>query len=214
MHRLPFSALALLCLAVMLVPCPAKADLSLSFNTPFDAALVPSGSPPWLTALFETISSTQVRLTIDNKLTAPQFVSEISFNYDGDPDEITPTLPPTGSGASAFVSLSTETDDFKADGDGYYDILLNFNMSGDRFVGGEQLVVILTRAAGLSPADFAQLSKPSGGHGPYLAAAHVQSIPGGTSSWVAAQVTAVPEPSAVLLFGACLAGVIYRIRRR
>ena len=113
-----------------------------------------------------------------------------------------------GSGGFDLPSIIEGTNSFKADGDGKYDILLNFTPGSTavhQFTQGEYFTYTITGIAGLTAGDFAYLSMPAGGAGPFYAAGHVQRIgnDGSLSGWVSADVvtpiTPVPEPSAASL---------------
>ncbi|MGB2936607.1 MAG: PEP-CTERM sorting domain-containing protein, partial [Phycisphaerae bacterium] len=97
------------------------------------------------------------------------------------------------------------------DGDGNYDILVAFadGELGNRFTAGDSIHYTVTGIAGLTAGSFDFLSAPSGGHGPFLVAAHVRSIgPDEDSGWVA-----TPEPASVGLLALGL-GAVAALRRR
>jgi hypothetical protein len=69
--------------------------------------------------------------------------------------------------------------------------------------------------AGLTESSFNFLSTPAGGSGPFVTAAHIQSIgTGGASGWIDGAVAAVPEPSSVLLLVSMLGGIGLMARKR
>src|SRR5439155_15011833 len=107
-----------------------------------------------------------------------------------------PTFQPTSlnlayqSGIGSFDIPTTETgsNQFKADGDGLYDLHFIFASGGDLtnwFSGGDSAVYLITGISGLTAADFQYQSAPSGGIGPFYAAAHVQrlGVNANKSSW-------------------------------
>jgi hypothetical protein len=111
---------------------------------------------------------------------------------------------------------SISSNAYKADGDGKYDILIEFPSGppSARFSVGDTSVFTLTNAGGLTPDDFKFLSLPDGGNGPFFAAAHVQATgtDGKGSGWVA---PAVPEPSSLAVAGLGALGLAgYGLRRR
>lgn len=141
-----------------------------------------------------------VKLTLSNlNLTGGEFITEWDFNLDPalDPSKLK-FSPPTKSGTFADPSITAKVDNFKADGDGLYDIEFAFaTKAGDRFGAGESLEVTITGIASLTASSFNFVSTPDGGHGPFVTAAHVQGIADtgdGTSGWVT-----VPEPSTLAL---------------
>lgn len=206
----------LLCLSV-----PANAtSISFGYNMEFSGATAPVGASPWLTATFDDENTPgTVKLTFAaTNLTGSEFVSGAYFNVNTSYDPAT-TLSfgaPSKTGTFTDPTISLSTDAFKADGDGNYDVLLNFAMGGGasgRFGAGEAVEYLITgigSAAGtLVATDFEYLSAPAGGHGPFFVAAHVQGIgeSGSQSGWVT-----TPEPASWLLALGCAA--IFGRRRR
>lgn len=107
---------------------------------------------------------------------------------------------------------------FKADGDGFFDVLITFPTSGsNRLDTGESITFTMT-ATGLTSDSFVDWScdtcQGAGGNGPFRIAAHVQSTAssGGQSVWISEG--ELPEPTSMLLLGTGLLGVAARIRKR
>jgi len=192
----------------------ARADFSVELDREFSGAFEPEGSSPWLTASFTDVMADTVRLTLEaTNLTDAEFVGVWSFNVEGgatglslsgsDDTQITPT------------SIEYGSDDFKADGDGFFD--LRFTWGNGQFTAGESAWFEFTQS-GLTSDDFNLLSLGSGNSPDGLVtAAHVQGI--GTddanSGWITGETTTeeVPLPAALVLAVVGLGGAGL-IRRR
>ncbi len=174
----------------------------------------PAGAAPWLRATFEDVSPGTVRLNfLATALTGSENVVKAYFNLNPTLNAENLSLTHSASvGSFDLPAINLKTDEYKADGDGRFDIQMVFVNDGDgdasRFTTGESVEYLLTYSDTLYPAlnisavDFNYLSLTDGGAGIYYTAAHVQRIVGGTetSGWIGA---AVPEPSvAALFFGA------------
>ena len=196
-------------LVSLLAPSKAAADFYYHLNNTFSGSS-PSGPAPWVDAFFHDVSPGTVDLTISAVgLTGTEFLSEFYINLN--PIDFATNLVFTKlstSGTFSLPSISEGTDSFKADGDGKYDVLFNFGTAnGTTLDGGESITYQITGIAGLTALDFNYLSLPAGGHGPFLAAGHVQGImcSTDTSGWISPTgLTPVPEPSTSVLLSAAL----------
>ena len=200
----------------------ASADtVKLNFSSVFSGT-APAGAAPWLTATFTDIAPGSVSLQIvASGLTGQESVDGIYFNLNPaiNPALLTFTRNAASTGPTAAnTTIGQGTDAFKADGDGFYDILFTLppppGSQAARFTAGETLIYQLTGPAGLNAAAFAWLSTrgPGGGPGPQFGAAHVMQIGSGAASgWVGA--TVVPVPAAFGLFAVGLA-TLSAARRR
>jgi hypothetical protein len=201
----------------------AQADfLTIEATFEFSGATPPAGSTPWLTAVFDdenTPGTVKMKLEATN-LVADEFVSVWMFNLD-------PTLDPTllsfsevsRVGTFADPTITTGVDAFMADGDGKFDIRVQFSVAGGgavRFGPGESIIYQISGIAGLSAASFDYLSAPAGGHGPFPMAAHVQGIGEGgeDSGWVTGDPgILIPEPGSMVLWAMGLVGLLLGGRR-
>ncbi|MFZ5556520.1 MAG: PEP-CTERM sorting domain-containing protein [Pseudomonadota bacterium] len=213
------------------------AVLEMDYVAEFSGAANPSGSAPWLRAKFEDTGANTVQLTLTSLLSGSgEFVSGFYFNLSPVLSPLVINYLPGSSTGPNTTGVTSASNCCKADGDGFFDLLLSFDTSAGagRFDNGDVSVFSLT-VTGLSVATFNSLSEngPAGKTG-FLSAAHVQGIaptqcndpsesevPGQnvcTSGWVYAQVrrppVEIPEPSALLLSGVALAGFAALRRRR
>lgn len=210
----PFCHLGLVILA-LLCPVVTKANILYEFDTPFPGDPSPAGTGPWIDASFVNVAPGAVLLTITNvNLTSSEFVMGngngangglfFNLNPNDNPSALDFTL--VSSNGNFGPIISTGENDFKADGDGYYDV--QFDFSGD-FSTEAEIAYLITGITNLTAADFAYQSfeANNGESGPFYAAAKVQGIPGGGNSTFLEPgkgpiTTPVPEPSpSILLAG-------------
>ncbi len=198
-------------------------------NTP------PAGSTPWLTATFDDSfgGDNTVRLTMTApNLTGPESVGDWYFNFDPNLT-LTAGTPETPGNLTFFEVLSdgvdmsnkktgpyTGRDAFKADGDGWYDIKIDFppppggGQNDPRFETGDTVIYDITYISPITVNSFNFFSTEGGGQGTYLSAAHIQQtgLSGGDSGWVGV----VPEPvsSTLFIIGAVTLGIRGYNRRK
>ncbi|MHC4636075.1 MAG: PEP-CTERM sorting domain-containing protein [Planctomycetota bacterium] len=207
---------AFLCFIVIitcLCSLPASATIvSFDLSFIFEGPGVPTNPPPWMIATFDDGGTLG---TVDLTISAPGLDGDnekcagIYFNLDPDLD---PTLlafsDPTKTGTFDDPIINRGANGHKADGDGYYDIRLDFGPDGSTraFNGGDVVQYTITLAS-LTANSFDFLSKTGGGTGPFQAAAHLLSL-GATqeSAWIT-----TPEPATIFLFGL---GALTLLRKR
>lgn len=181
----------------------ANADIQVPLDYKFSGT-PPSGSTPWLTATFTDISDNNVRLIMSaSNLTGSEFISKWYFNLNPDLAGSL-TFTPYDTSDVESVTPSYIINEYKADGDGWYDIRFEFptaDGSTDRFTSGDSIIydISYSGTGAFDVSSFIFKSSPGGGNGVYESAAHIQGITGGTSGWIG-NTTVVPEPISSTLF--------------
>ena len=182
----------------------------------YSGATAPSGPAPWMTATFDDGGSAgSVTLTLsETNLTGSESVMVWMFNVDPnvDPDDanqISFSAPTPLSGVFTAPIVSLGTDAFRADGDGYFDIKIEFDGSdgaNQRFGVGDSVQFTIT-GPGLLAGSFNYISAEDGGAGEWPTAAHVLGTGAGEESgWVT-----VPGPATLFVMAA--AGLPVLLRR-
>jgi hypothetical protein len=175
----------------------------------FSGATPPAGATPWLTVKYDDGgASGAVTVTLEaTNLVDTEFVSDLYLNVLSsiDPSDLNFSSP-TMKGNFAAPAIYAGPDSFKADGGGYFDIMLVFATSGgaqERFTAGDTVSYVITGVPSLTAASFIANSASRGtGH---RFAAHVQGI--GQDGRFSGYVT-TPEPATLSLLAlACLMAV-------
>ncbi len=217
MRKLIISMLGIILVLLLVIGMQARNAEALQF----DLTNTFSGTSPlpgYLTALFEQDGS-DVKLTLTSHLVSTEFASEWYFNFND--SKIVTNLTFSYVSGNAASSIVTNKNSFKADGDGYYDILFSWPTANneDRFDSNDTAVYEISGISGLVVSDFNVLSSATnslghggGGSGPFLTAAHIQGIPSDEcdttkSGWVSPGDHKVPEPGTLVLLGSGLLGL-------
>ena len=219
------------CLGVMVFAIVTGGKVSaaqMDLNTVFSTGAVPpySTNTPWLEYRLDNLGPNSVLFTLTaTNMTGTEKIGGFYFNFNDTlslPD-LSFSAPIINAGSFTVPTISKGMNNFKADGDGYYDVLLSFDTSGGLpayFGNGDSLSYLLTYSGSgtMTDASFAFLSAPGGGWGPYYAAAHIQSTPNGGSgsAWLASlEVTyaPIPEPATAAILTVGLAVLSLRRMR-
>src|SRR5262245_41396438 len=169
----------------------ADAAVYTPLNLEFSGGTPPaSATTPWVTATFADEAGGTVLLTLEApNLTNPEKMTGFYFNFNDSLNVQNLNFQLVSGGAFALPTIDLQMNTFKADGDGRYDIRLNFATAGTAsqvFGQGDTLVYRLSYTSAIDASQFGYLSSPAGGNGPFYTAAHIQDTPGGESGWIAA----------------------------
>ncbi len=198
------SVRGLICLAISVATLSStRAAVVFDFDDAFSGNPPAGTNTPWLEAQFQDVTPGTVRLTVLNLgLTGSENIDQLYFNLATNLNPLALTFSGLSISGADLPLISLGTNQFKADGDGKYDILFDFAQGGtvtNRFDGTDTFTCLISGISGLTANNFNYLSQPAGGAGPFFAAGHVQRIGAGSlSGWVSAtsagSVSVVPEP--------------------
>jgi hypothetical protein len=192
----------------------------------FDGTTTPpvNSATPWVTATYENqgLGAVLFTLTATPNLTAKENVRFFYFNFDDSLQLPALSFSAVSSlGSFDLPSWVFSKNSLQADGDGKYDIRLDFRQGGNiskTFTQGDSVSYLLTYggAESISEDSFKFFSQPAGGKGPFLVAAHVQNTTDGGSAWLASEsvsTTSVPEPTTSALLCLVSLAIIARNSR-
>ena len=218
-------AFVLLCAAGLGLASPALADqLVLDFGNVYSG--YDDGSGPYARATFTTIAPGSVSLELEGFMASTAFISGFYFNFDPSLNLNRLNISHESGTDPSWGGMDIRSNSYTAGGGGKYDIRISFptaNWFGSpRFNGTDTATFLFTSTQAITAQSFAFLSAPHGGHGPFMAAAHVQGLGRhcDKSAWVAGdeveQVVVAPLPPAAWAGVASLAGVagLGAVRRR
>lgn len=197
------------------------ATLLYELDFEFSGGSEPVGPKPWVTSQFSDIDANTVKLQINAaNLSGSEFIRNFYFNFHPDIDPSTLSITKSGGSLSSNVDINLGTNKFKADGDGYFDVRLDFATPAnqDRFTAGDSVEFEITSRNPIDVSLFNFDSVLGGGNGTYYAASHIQGIGprGENSGWIGDGNgdVPVPEPGTVLLIGSMIGSGAYLKRKR
>jgi hypothetical protein len=198
---------AVLVTLISFVPFGARAAVHLQFDGTFSGAGPANSTTPWFTAELTPEASGTVLFSLTaSRLTDPENIASLYFNFNDALNVQNLNFDYISGTGFDLPTIDRSRDALRADGDGLYDIRLNFSTGGNvaqSFSQGDTLVYRLSYSSAITDEDFHFLSQDAGGHGPFFGAAHVQNTPGG-GGWVSASAVLVPIPEASpMLAGGC-----------
>jgi hypothetical protein len=221
-QKILMSVVIFFCLIALTIHTAKGNIITMAADYEYSGGIAPAGTAPWIAATFDDHDTTgSITLTlIATNLIGTESVVKWDLNLDPALDPVSLNFSaPTKIGNFDNPTISTGINSFNAGGGGNYDIQFAFTPGGNTtrtFSGGDSVSYEIT-LPGITANSFNFLSDPTGGHGPYLMAAHVQNTPngGGYSGWIAPGATSsVPEPSSLFLLGMGTAGLLLYIRRQ
>lgn len=209
----PLKRLTALVLGCSFLSVPAMAAVIFDLDTTINGS-TPTGSPPFLTAVFQTTAVDTVQLTLTNNMPSTNFVDNWMFNINPLPALVFTWVSGVQAiAATSGLNFSNGGSNMKA---GLFDIEFHYpsNTSDpNKFDGGHTSVYTIT-GSGITENSFLALSVDDPGSPPssggWYSAGHVQGFGAGLSGSIGTN-QPVPEPAAFAILGF---GIIALLRRR
>jgi hypothetical protein len=205
----------------------ATVDMGMDFT--FSGTSPGSPTTPWSNARYQDNGDGTVNLTLTNpNLAGTESAKGVYLNFNDSLNVNNLSFSVVNSLTSGSFtlpsSINLSKNGNKADGDGFYDILINFatgTTTSQTFGPGDTLTYKISYTSPISASDFEFKSSMGGGNGSYYAAEQVQNTPngGGGSAWIGANnFVVMPESSLGIAAGLFLAigaaGSLLRQTRR
>lgn len=201
-------------LGLFALTAPAQSTvITYNLDFEFSGGTDPAGPPPWVSLTFDDGNTPgSVDLTISTAgLTDNEILAGLYINFDPalDLDEL--EITPVAGNTATANGITTGTDAFRADGDGFFDILFDYppppGQTGALFSADETVAYTITSSEPITALSFDFFSAPGPGEGnpgPFHAAGKIQRIgPDDGSGWIGdtPDGAPVPEPATMMLFG-------------